>query len=51
MDFEGCKNCTHGQAENSVCECASTHEYYSEQELNQIFFRRGTGCHFFTELK
>lgn len=48
MDFDACSKCFYGQS-GDLCDAHIIHEYYSENEVDEIFYRHGVGCHFYID--
>ena len=48
MDFNACSRCTHAQSDY-ICDAHMILEYYTENGLNEIFFRHGAGCHCYAD--
>jgi len=49
MDFDACSKCLY-ELPNDECDAADMmYEYYSEKEVDQIFFKRGFGCYYYVD--
>lgn len=50
MDYNGCTSCKYKLSDDDVCQNDLVHQEYSNDKLNELHFRNGAECDFYSEV-